>query len=282
MASGSSKRPRKTKPRARADASEGIRGRLQLEKDGAPFLGPSRVDLLQAIAHEHSISAAARAIGISYKAAWDAIDAMNSRAEVPLVATSIGGSGGGGASLTPYGHKVVNLVRRIEAQYVDALATIGDPSAENAAHQLLLQRLSVRTSARNQWGCTISRLQLGMVQTEVALELGPSLELVATISSESAHELALRPGAEVCALVKATAITVQPGSAKLHSANCWPGSVKRVQTEPERVAITADISGGRTVTAIVSGHPPEVERLRENEAVTIVVPPSSVTLILPF
>ncbi|HEY6879597.1 MAG TPA: TOBE domain-containing protein [Polyangiales bacterium] len=282
MASNSSKRPRKTKPRASAGASAGIRGRLQLEKDGAPFLGPSRIDLLQAIANEHSISAAARAIGISYKSAWDAIDAMNNHAEVPLVATAVGGSGGGGATLTPYGHKIVNMVRRIEAQYVDALASIGDPTAENAAYQRLLQRLSVRTSARNQWVGTILRVQLGLVQTEVALELGPSLELVAAISSESAHELALRPGAEVCALVKATAITVRPGSAKHHGANHWAGAVTRVQTESERVAITADVASGRTVTAIVSGRPLEVERLQASDPVTIVVPPSSVTLVLPF
>src|SRR3546814_9280885 len=84
-----------------------------LELDGSIWLragaqtwgGKSRIDLLTQIDATGSISAAARAVGMSYKGAWDAIDAMNNLAGEPLVLRATGGKGGGGARLTERAHK---------------------------------------------------------------------------------------------------------------------------------------------------------------------------------
>jgi molybdate transport system regulatory protein len=260
-------------------AAEGIRGRIQLEKDGATFLGPGRVDLLQAIAQHGSISAAARAVGLSYKAAWDAVDAMNNRAEAPLVTTAIGGSGGGGTALTPYGEKVLALVRRIEADYADTLRLLDDPSHDVAVYQRIVRRLSLRTSARNQWLGTIQRVSVGLVHAEVLLSLGEQMELVATISSESVDELTLRPGEEVYALVKATAIGLTPGAKGPPAPNRWVGKVARFRAEPGHVAVTVGVPCGRSVTAI--GTLPAEARLREGADVTVDLPSNGVTLVLP-
>ncbi|HRJ61773.1 MAG TPA: LysR family transcriptional regulator, partial [Azospirillaceae bacterium] len=59
-------------------------------------MGETRVRLLEAVGREGSISAAARAVGLSYKAAWDAVDAMNNLFGRPLVGAQTGGRKGGG------------------------------------------------------------------------------------------------------------------------------------------------------------------------------------------
>ena len=67
-------------------------GRFWLTLDGRNFLGRGRVELLQRIAQTGSISRAAKAMKMSYKAAWDAVDSMNSAWGTPLVESHPGGS----------------------------------------------------------------------------------------------------------------------------------------------------------------------------------------------
>lgn len=93
----------------------GIRNRLWLMKDGRSFLGQGRVELLKAIVEHGSISAAARSMNMSYKKAWEAIDALNSIADEPLVIRSTGGSGGGGSKVTKAGRKAIQLYETINS-----------------------------------------------------------------------------------------------------------------------------------------------------------------------
>jgi len=78
-------------------------------------LGPGKIDLLEAIGRMGSISQAAREIKLSYKRAWDMVDTMNHCFKEPLVASTTGGKGGGGAQLTPLGNDMIQLYRRMEA-----------------------------------------------------------------------------------------------------------------------------------------------------------------------
>lgn len=84
-----------------------LKGRLWLEKQGKTYLSWGRVVLLERIDREGSLSAAARSMGISYSHAWNLVDEMNCLAGTPLVAKQAGGSGGGGAALTPAGREAV-------------------------------------------------------------------------------------------------------------------------------------------------------------------------------
>jgi molybdate transport system regulatory protein len=79
-------------------------------------IGPGKADLLVAIDRTGSISGAARAMGMSYKRAWDLVDTMNKSFREPLVATATGGSQGGGAQVTEFGHEVLYRYRDIEAK----------------------------------------------------------------------------------------------------------------------------------------------------------------------
>lgn len=92
-------------------------GRLSLRIDfpNGARLGPGKVRLLEEIARLGSISAAGRSMGMSYRRAWLLVDALNGMFDAPLVGSHQGGSGGGGAALTPRGTEVVRLYRSIEA-----------------------------------------------------------------------------------------------------------------------------------------------------------------------
>ena len=93
-----------------------IRNRLWLMKDGRSFLGEGRVALLKAIEEHGSISAAARSMNMSYKKAWEAIDAMNSLSDEPLVIRTTGGSGGGGTKVTKAGKEAIELYENINSK----------------------------------------------------------------------------------------------------------------------------------------------------------------------
>lgn len=114
-----------------------LRFRLVLGRSIA--IGPGKADLLAAIAETGSISAAGRSMGMSYKKAWYLIDTMNRCFRKPLVVASKGGSGRGGARLTPMGEQALALYRRIESRAaaateadLDAFASlvVDDPPTE--------------------------------------------------------------------------------------------------------------------------------------------------------
>ncbi|MFO1302449.1 MAG: LysR family transcriptional regulator [Burkholderiales bacterium] len=96
--------------------------RLRVTRGEDIALGPGKVALLEAIAREGSITAAAKALGMSYRRAWLLVDTMNRNFSTPLVEAGAGGSHGGGAALTPVGRDVVDRYRRIESTAAHAAA----------------------------------------------------------------------------------------------------------------------------------------------------------------
>lgn len=77
-------------------------------------IGPGKIALLEAIDREGSISAAGRALGMSYKRAWDLVDALNQLLGASVVEASTGGYRGGGATLTDAGRNLVADYRAME------------------------------------------------------------------------------------------------------------------------------------------------------------------------
>lgn len=84
-----------------------VKGRLWVEKDDRTFLSWGRVVLLERVGQEGSVSAAAKALNMSFSHAWGLVKSMNALSDEPLVETRAGGKGGGGAWLTPAGQRAV-------------------------------------------------------------------------------------------------------------------------------------------------------------------------------
>ena len=220
-----------------------LTGRIALETPLGGLLTDSRIRLLEAIERCGSLNRAAREVPLSYKAAWDALDAMNQRSPEPLVHRATGGAGGGGTVLTDYARQLVTLYRAMESSQQDVLDRLPArhlPEGDAPALRTLIRRMSMRSSARNQYACQVAGLAERGGRVEVSLDLllpepasGVGERIVATITSESAREMGLAPGSELYALIKAPWVEVhgrapkaQPGRNRLAGtvAELRPGS----------------------------------------------------------
>jgi molybdate transport system regulatory protein len=232
--------------------------RLSVDTALGTFLGDTRIRLLEAIGRHGSISRAAKAVPMSYKAAWDAIDAMNNLAESPLVESSVGGRQGGGTRLTPYGIRLIAMYRAVEQEYQEAMERLSreftlTEEADLAQCRQLLRRLAMKTSARNQFIARVVELRRSEVSTEVRLHLDAGQTLVALVTRESAVSLGLAPGIEVHAFIKASSVilTTEP-SLRTSARNQLWGTVKRIHTGSVNAEVTLELAGGRTVTALIT------------------------------
>lgn len=88
----------------------------------AAAMGPGKADLVERIAQTGSISAAARQMGMSYRRAWQLVESLNRTFLAPVVTTSIGGTRGGGARVTPFGNRLVSRFRAMEGNASAAIA----------------------------------------------------------------------------------------------------------------------------------------------------------------
>src|SRR5574343_1800797 len=117
---------------------------------------------------------------------------MNNLADQPLVVRSTGGKNGGGTLLTEHGRKTVALYRALEAEYQAALdrlsASLNDGQAGDFQQfRQLLRRMSMKTSARNQFAGQIVGLREGDIDFEVRLRIDDEHEIVAVITGDSAE-----------------------------------------------------------------------------------------------
>jgi molybdate transport system regulatory protein len=95
---------------------------LRVLGKGRPAIGPGKAELVERIAETGSISAAARAMGMSYRRAWQLVEALNKACREPVVLTAIGGKRGGGAEVTAFGRRLVQLFRAMEGKASRAIA----------------------------------------------------------------------------------------------------------------------------------------------------------------
>jgi molybdate transport system regulatory protein len=109
----------------RKETAQPVIARPRLYIGESIAIGPGKIDLLKQVEATRSISAAARALGMSYKHAWQLIDSLRQGFGRPIVATATGGKGGGGATLTELGLQLIERYGAIEARInVDSKAEL--------------------------------------------------------------------------------------------------------------------------------------------------------------
>lgn len=267
-------------------ATKGLTGKIELNTGFGTFLGGTRIRLLEAIDAQGSITQAAKAVPLSYKAAWDAVDAMNNLAEQPLVIRAAGGRSGGGTTLTDYGRTVVALYRALESEYQAALARLAESMAEGRASdfaqfQRVLRHLSTRTSARNQFAGVVSGLRLGEVDVEVCVRLDAGNELVAIITRESAENLGLSLGIDINMLVKSSSVLLLTDEhLRLSARNQLWGVVARIHDGPVNAEVTLELPGGKSICSVVTHDSAARLALNEGVRACAVFQASSVILCL--
>lgn len=108
--------------------------RFRLDFHDQCSVGIGKISLLEAIARTGSLSQAARAMGMSYRRAWLLIDSMNAEFDTRVISATVGGNGGGGAQLTPFGGELIRAYRNLEARIAPlAVKHMGEVATHVAA-----------------------------------------------------------------------------------------------------------------------------------------------------
>lgn len=205
---------------------------LVLNLDQKLFANPRRMALLAAIAEAGSVSQGAKQAGISYKAAWDAVNDLNQRAEEPLLVLSVGGRGGGGAHLTEMGERLLRLYRLLSDIQQRAVNALQDRSVPLDSLLGAISQFSVQSSARNQYLGRVEQLHSSAAgEVLVAVVLASGLKIWASITRNSSERLELAVQREVMALIKAPAVFVTDGADPDSGQNCYRAEVIRINDQ---------------------------------------------------
>lgn len=240
-------------------------------------ISDKRLEVLRRIAGCGSISQAAREAGISYKAAWQALDTLSALAGVSLVEKTVGGSGGGRARLTVEGARLLELAEALTQARRAVLARFADGAALSAG-------LGLRTSMRNQLACTVLACEASGPHDPtvwVEVEAAGGVRLRPTVTRESADLLGLAPGLPVWVLSKATAVSVgatRPPTQASGSPRCdVEGRVRRMTLGEGRDEVVLALPGG----APWVGFAPHPCGLRPGQSVWASVEAQALVLALP-
>src|SRR5579872_2087954 len=236
-------------------AEHAIKALIQLRKGGQSRVGPDRLRLLEVIGERGSISAAAKALGLSYKGAWDAVQAMNNLFERPLVVAQPGGKAGGAAAVTPVGQAVILAYRKVETELAEVIGQLEAHLADGSAPlEKVIRSLSMKTSARNAFRGVVSAVTPGAVSSEVVLTIAEGLDIVAIITRESVEDLGLAPGREAMAIIKSSFVILAKGDAPLRisARNRLAGTVLRHDVGAVNDEVALDLGEGKTIAATIT------------------------------
>jgi len=234
---------------------DSLRALIVLKRGDGAQAGASRLALLRAVAETGAITAAAKRVGLSYKAAWEAVQALNNLSPRPLIQARAGGRSGGAAGLTEAGQAMLRACARLETQLAGHMARLeADLAGTGLSGGDMIRSFGMRTSARNAYAGRVTAVKDGAVNAEVRLDIGDDVELVAVVTRESVETLGLRPGVMAVALIKASFVLLAAGhdALPISSRNRLKGVIVNVNEGAVNDEVTLDIGGGKSVTAVVT------------------------------
>ena len=224
---------------------------LTLSLDDKTFANPRRINLLEQVANTGSISQGAKLAGISYKAAWDAINEMNTAMPEPVVNSEKGGKGGGGAKLTEFGKrllKVYSITSQVQAM---ALAALLDESVD--MHSLLdvMAHFSLNTSARNQLTGRINRIDSLGLNDNISVTLAGGQSIQISVTHASRERLQLIMDKSVLLLFKAPAVIASKSNYHVDGQNCLNGRLLGVTELDDKAELAIDIDGKDIIYSVM-------------------------------
>jgi molybdate transport system regulatory protein len=210
--------------------------------------------LLEAIGQLGSISAAAKQLKMSYRSAWDAVNEMNNLWDAPLVVKSPGGSKGGNTLVTPQGYDLIAGLKLIQKEYQRISEGLNCSLEDFNQFQLKIRRLSMRTSARNQFQGKVESVNLGPVNAEIKLAISDKSSLIAMVTRESVEHLGLSEGSDAYALIKASFIILAAADVqyKTSARNQLYGTVSDIRHGPVNTEVVIELDGGKSLISIIT------------------------------
>lgn len=260
--------------------SSALKGSLVLLSGDEQSFTNQQIELLIAIRDCGSITAAAKQVGISYKTAWDRIDAMNNLADEALVSRNAGGKKGGGTQLTAFGREIITGFSELQeehAAYVERLGTSLNSMGDLAN---FLRSSALRTSARNQFRGKIKKVTRGAVNTEIELHISDTVTIVAHITNDSAQKMKFKKGSFCIALIKSSWIILSKDLDLVTSArNKLIGKVSKISKGKINTEISLDLGDGKTLCSVITNQSANNMKLKVRDAACALFKASSVILM---
>jgi molybdate transport system regulatory protein len=231
-----------------------IKSNLWFENEQNGYFGKGRIDLLEHIDRFGSISQAAREMKMSYKAAWDAVNDMNTLSNEPIVVRETGGKGGGGTSLTSKGKEYIKIYKELELLQSKLFNILNEKSDTFENLMNVGKRLTLQTSARNQYTGIVTSIKSSSVEFDVELDIGAGEKIYARVTHKSAKAMGIDIGSTIFALIKSnwvTLFTQRPESDDQHS-NCLEGEITEIEDDGSFVEVSLSLKGGNTITSVIT------------------------------
>ncbi len=251
---------------------------LQIADALARAMTDKRIEVLRAVEQFGSISQAARATAISYKAAWQAVETLSNLAGAALLEKSVGGAGGGGARLSAAGRQVLQAAQRLTEARLTALAQIREQSDMPERALTSMSAVGLRTSMRNQLPCTVSNIESTRAMARVWLELADGQRLSSSITGESLELLDLKTGDRALALCKATAVTIAPTIVAMGQINVLKGHLSQRPGAKSDSQVCLNIAAGLQI----AGFAQTDVHLKNRQPAMAAIAESALVIGLPY
>jgi molybdate transport system regulatory protein len=220
----------------------------------AGMLDNRMIKLLKAIEQSGSINQAAKHMGLSYKGAWQMLERANNGAPQTLLTTAIGGSKGGGTALTPAGKALLALFTRLERQHKEFIDDLNRSLSEDPDTMLLLQRLEVKTSTRNQLFGSVTAIDRKDEDTQIAVRLKGGEQIIASFSTASLDELNIGIEADAVLMINSADILLltDPNLEPISARNLLFGKVMRIQHDIVDSEVIVLLPSGEILAAMIT------------------------------
>lgn len=258
-----------------------LASKLSLEIFGKPFILEKRIELLHAIEAHGSISKAAKAVPMSYKSAWEAVDTMNSLSPEPIVCRETGGKDGGGTTITAYGKKLLENYEVLKEEHTRFLKRLSELTDMESGSLKTIERLAMQISARNQMQAEVVTVESENVNAKIGLKLKSGQLLVSVITKEAVEDLHITEGQTVTAIFKSNTVSVslKDGEKKENDlSNRVEGVIKKIEKDIKNAKVLVDIGNHDTVVSVMPIDVLEKLGLHEGSFVKAVIKASDIMI----
>ncbi len=215
--------------------------KLYLTHDQETFITPERMELLKNIAATGSISAGAKAMGRSYKWAWDSIDQMNSYSNSSLVSKSSGGKGGGGAKITPFAIELIDYYDDLERIHQSKIE-----SYQERFNRAFEKRVFTKDIASTLHG-SISKIESNAEVCEVAIAYGDR-----TLKAKCKKAMGLAQGDAISFMVESNQIIIAKQEVEISAQNLLVGDIAEIEEDEKKVYLTLRLSTNETLKVLIT------------------------------
>ncbi len=252
---------------------------LTLSKNDQIIFLEKRIELLKKIEEVGSISKAAALVPMSYKSAWDAIDAINNLCSKPVVIKETGGTGGGGAKITPYGKNFIQTYSLLQKEHEKFLSQITKITDFNTGILKSIQRLNMQISARNQIQGIVEFLQKDRINASVGVKLKSGKTIVSVITNDATDSLGLKIGDDVVAIFKSSNVLVTTqDSLKISARNAINGVVDKIIKGNINSELIIDIGNNEKITSIITTNAITELNINLGDTITAIIKSSDVMI----